>query len=226
MIRALLFDFDGLIIDTETPDYVTWRQVYQEHGADLPLETWADAIGRRVADLFDPISHLESLIGRRVDRQAIQERQRALSDALIAQQPILPGVLEAITTARRLGLKLAVASSSDYAWVGGHLTRLGLIGHFDAICTADDVVHAKPAPDLFLAALAALDVPADQAVVLEDSPNGITAANRAGIFVVAIPNQTTARLKLDHANLILSSLAELPLERLLERIATRQDGGQ
>jgi HAD superfamily hydrolase (TIGR01509 family) len=223
-IRALIFDFDGLILDTETPDYVTWRQVYQAHGVDLPLETWGQAIGQSAAETFDPVEHLESLLGHRVDREQVARRQRELSDVLVAGQPIMPGVENVIASARQTDLKLAVASSSDYAWVGGHLTRLGLGGSFDAICTREQVARSKPAPDLFLAALDALGVAADEAVVFEDSPNGVTAANRAGIFVIAIPNQTTARLGLHHADMILSSLAELPFERLLERVRASRDG--
>lgn len=218
MIRALVFDFDGLIIDSETPDYVTWRQIYQEHGTDLPLAFWSGMIGRAIKHVFDPLTHLEGLIGRSVDREVVFRRKRSLEDALLLKQPILPGVETMIDCAKRAGLKLAVASSADFQWVSGHLTRLGLIHHFDAIRTVDDVAHAKPEPDLYHAVLSALDVTAPEVVAFEDSPNGVTAANRAGIFVVAVPGPLTAPLPLDHADLVVKSLAELPLDRLLEHV--------
>lgn len=218
MIRALILDFDGLIIDTETTDYQAWREVYQAHGCDLPLSLWAIAVGRGFSEEFEPFNYLESQIGRAVDRAALGEQRRRRDQELVALQPVLPGVVEMLKDARRMGLKTAVASSSSFEWVGGHLMRLGLIHYFDAIRTSDDVMHTKPAPDLFLAALEALGVEADEAVVFEDSPNGITAAKRAGIYVVAVPNDLTSQLALDHADMRLNSLEELTLEVLLARI--------
>ena len=133
---------------------------------------------------------------------------------------ILPGVLETIHAAKRLGLKLAIASSSQHAWVDTHTKRLGIFDHFDAVICSDDVGigRTKPNPDLFLLALNQLQVQKDAAVVFEDSPNGVLAANRAGIFVVAVPNPVTALLVIEGANLIMSTLSELPLVKLLDKV--------
>ena len=221
-MQALIFDFDGLILDTEVPDFQSWQEVYREHGCELPLQTWASIVGGTAASNFDPYDYLEELFGGPVDRQAIWIKRRKRDVELIAQQPILPGVEDYLAEAKRLGLKLAIASSSPESWVRGHLTRLGLVANFDTICTADDVEHTKPAPDLFLAALANLNVPANQAIVFEDSPNGVLAANRAGIYCVAVPNPLTAQLSLDHADLVLNSLADLTLEALLTKIESEK----
>lgn len=214
-IRALIFDFDGTILETEGPDYESWREVYAQHGVSLPVEVWAVAIGGAVG-VFDAYAWLEQQAGQPVDRAAIQSMRRARYDELVAGQTVLPGVEAYVRRARALGLKLAIASSSPHSWVDTHLTNLGLYASFDAICCADDVPLAKPSPDLFWAALAALQVDASEAIVIEDSPNGVTAARAAGIYCVVVPHPLTAQLPLDHANLRLDSLADLSLDDLLQ----------
>ena len=123
--------------------------------------------------------------------------------------------------AQRLGLRLAVASSSSRAWVGGHLERLGLLDRFACVHCRDGVDRAKPDPALYLTVLRTLGVRLEQAIAFEDSPNGITAAKRAGLFCVAVPNQLTAQLALDHADLRVGCLADLPLDDLLAQVERR-----
>jgi HAD superfamily hydrolase (TIGR01509 family) len=132
----------------------------------------------------------------------------------------LPGVKEYLEEAKRLGLKLAIASSSHHAWVDDHAKRIGVFDYFDHVIAADDVGpgRTKPNPDLFLTALSRLKVPKEAAIVFEDSPNGVQAANRAGIFVVAVPNSVTSTLTLDGANLIVKSLSEMSLSQLLDKV--------
>jgi HAD superfamily hydrolase (TIGR01509 family) len=217
MIRAVIMDFDGLILDTEGPAFQAWQEIYGEYGVSLPLSAWAVWVGGSVG-LFDPCEYLESQLGRKVDREEIRNRERQREDELIAAQPLLPGVEGYVADARRLGLRLGVASSSDRAWVLGHLSRFGMEASFDAIVCADDVERAKPDPGLYLSALRALDVSADEALALEDSPNGITAAQAAGIFCVVIPNPLTRQLSTAAADLRLDTLADTPLEELLLRV--------
>lgn len=217
MIRALIFDFDGLILDTETTDLQAWREIYLEYGCTLPLSAWATGVGGS-PDLFDPCQYLESQLGRPVDREAIRAKKRRREAELVETQPVLPGVREYITDAERLGLKLGVASSSSRSWVMGHLSRLGLLTYFHCIQCADDVKRAKPDPDLYLSVLDRLGFQANQAIAFEDSPNGILAAKRAGLFCVAVPNPVTRQLSLQQADLQLTSLAELPLEKLLLKV--------
>ncbi|MEJ2262325.1 MAG: HAD-IA family hydrolase [Anaerolineales bacterium] len=216
MIRALIFDFDGLILDTEGPIYQSWQELFQEHDCVLPFETWAKIIGVPAGTL-DPFTFLEEQLGHAVDRAALAPKRRAREDELNARQSLLPGVEAYIAEAERLELGLGVASSSSCKWVTGHLARLGLLSHFDCVRGSDDVERAKPDPDLYLSVLECLNVDAYQAIALEDSPNGILAAKRAGLFCVAVPNQITRELPLDHADLYLNSLADLPLEELLRK---------
>ena len=217
MIRALIFDFDGLILDTEVPEFHAWQEIYQHHSCLLPLTTWAMCIGTS-SDAFDPYAYLETLLGRTVERQAIRAQWRQRRDALLATQTVLPGVQEYLVDAARLGLQLGVASSSSRAWVTGHLARLGLLTHFTSIQCADDVQAAKPNPASYQAVLKSLNVPPAQALALEDSPHGILAAKRAGLWCVAVPNALTRHLPLDQADAQLSSLADMPLAQLLATI--------
>ena len=220
MIQALIFDFDGLIVDTELSAYQTWQDIYKEHDCSLPFETWAACIGG-ATHLFDPCEYLEAQIGRPVPREELRLRRRQKHVAIVEAQLPLPGVEEYIQGAKRLGLKVGAASSSRHEWVDGHLSRLGLLEHFDCIKCSDDVKHAKPDPELYLAVLDALRVQGNEAIALEDSPNGVRAAQRAGIFCVAVPNPVTRQLSLEHADLRLASLEEMPLEQLLIEVEKR-----
>lgn len=215
MIEALIFDFDGLIIDTETPDYLSWQETYQEHGADLDFAVWSQYIGGATTRL-DPLAYLETLIGRSIDRDAVKAQYRARVRGRIHAQPILPGVQEYIAQAKHLGVRVALASSSSHEWVEGNLSRLGLLDEFECLKCSDDVSQVKPDPELYRAVLCHLEVPSHRGIALEDSPNGVRAAKGAGLFCVAVPNPLTVRLPLDHADLRVESLADLPLTLLLE----------
>jgi HAD superfamily hydrolase (TIGR01509 family) len=202
------------VLDTETPIYLSYQEIYRSLGVELSLERWAQGVGTTDAS-YDPLDDLEILLHGGVDRDSLQARQRQREAELIAVQPVRPGVVDYLQAARRLGLKIGMASSSSCAWITGHLTRLGLLAYFDCVQGRDDVRQSKPDPELYLSALQKLGVSNTQAIVFEDSPNGILAARRARLFCVAVPNPVTRRLPLDGANLRLESLADLPLEQLL-----------
>ncbi len=219
MIQAIIFDFDGLILDTEVPEFQSWQEIYQAHGCTLTLEKWAECLG--ASYVFDPCALLAQQFGRPVDRAEIRAKHRARFEELMAHQSILPGVERYIHAAKRLELKLGIASSSSRSWVTGYLDQFGLRDCFDSIKCSDDVERTKPDPALYLLSLQALQVQAHEAIVLEDSPNGVLAAKRAGVFCVAVPNALTGQLSLDHADLLLPSLTELSLEDLLSQVNSR-----
>lgn len=216
-IRALVFDFDGLILDTEGPVYEAWREVYAEHGEELPIAFWQTIIGRG-SNWFDPLADLERRLGRSLDRDRIRGARQARVKELVGALPILPGVVQWIEAAERLGLKLGVASSSSRAWVVGHLERLGLERHWDCVRCRDDVARAKPDPDLYLAVAAELGVAPAEAIAIEDSPNGCLAAKAAGLYCVAVPNRMTAGLDFAAADVRLASLAQVTLPDFLAGI--------
>ena len=220
-IKALLFDFDGLILETEGPIYQSWRELYQYYGMELPLAEFAKTIGVP-ENTFDLLGRLEEQLGRSLQRDEIAARRRQRELDLIHAQASMPGVLETLHSARRLGLKLAVVSSSSRSWVAGHLARLGLLDLFDQVVTREAAPRAKPDPGLYRAALRLLAASSDQAVAFEDSPSGIRAAKGAGIYCVAVPNGLTRGLPLDEADLRLESLAGLSLEALLPAIESQR----
>lgn len=215
MIRALIFDFDGLILDTEVPEYRAWQTLYAAHNCELPLEDWSVCVGAS-ADAFDAVDYLENLLGTTVDRAALRAEHKKHQTTYILEETVRPGILDTINAARERHLKLAIASSSPRHWIEGHLERLGLQGRFDAIVCADDVEHVKPDPAVYQGALAALDIAPSEAIAFEDSVNGARAAKQAGIFCVVIPNDVTRNFHFDgHADRMLDSLADVSLDELL-----------
>lgn len=220
MIRVLIFDFDGLILETEEPIFLAWQEIYNEFGCQLSMESWSSTIGTSDFEL-EPLAELERQYGAPIDRDVVLARHHAREAQFIQEKTVLPGVCQYLEDARHLGLKLAVASSSDRAWVAGHLNNHGLLAYFDTIKTSDDVQRTKPDPDLFMAVLKELNLMPDQALVLEDSPHGVKAAQRAGIFAVVVPNVMTRDLEFEQPHLRLNSLEEMDLETLLANLNGR-----
>jgi HAD superfamily hydrolase (TIGR01509 family) len=220
-IKGLIFDFDGLIVDTEESIFQSWQELYKSYGYDIPVQKWIKIIGTAEA-IFDPADELDRLVGSRLDWKTIEPARQRREMDLINGLPPLPGVPEILSDAKLIGLKVGLASSSTCAWVTMHLKRLGLLEYFDCLLARDDVNRTKPDPELFQSALVALELLPEQAVVFEDSPNGVLAARRAGIFSVAVPGRLTRELPLDDANLRLNSLSDLPLRDLLILVEERQ----
>ncbi len=219
MISALLFDFDGLVLDTEGPSYRAWVEVYERHGHDLSLDVWSAAIG--TINGFDPLTHLQGL-GVSLDEQA-QEARRQRDLELCDIEEMRPGVVELLDEADRRGLATAIVSSSSDWWIERHLEPRGLLDRFDVmICANGDEERAKPRPTLYLEALDRLAVPAAEAVAFEDSPNGAKAAKAARIFCIAVPNEVTGTLDLSVADRVVASLADVDLDRLGEDLQARR----
>lgn len=217
-MKAIIFDFDGLMLDSESPAFHAWAGIYRDHGVELRLERWVECVGASYAR-FDPFEHLLELVGRSkgaaLDRlQLFAEKERRKIEAC-SRLPLMPGVEDVMASARARGLKLAVASSSAAEWVKGHLQRLGCLQEFDAIRTRDDVLRVKPFPDLYLAVATALSLPVSQCVVFEDSLNGVRAAKSAGMRCFAVPNFVTSGLDFREADGVLSSLVEADLDAIL-----------
>ena len=218
MIRAIILDFDGLILDTEVPIFQSWQELYQSYGGLLTFESWSTIIGT-VSNEYDHFESLEEQIGRPVDRASLSPRRRNRELELIAHQPSRPGVESLLKEARQLGIKIGLASSSPCAWVVGHLKRLGLVDYFDCLKARDDVSQVKPHPELYLSVLQELGVLADEALVIEDSPIGVTAAKRAGLYCIAVPNDLTRQMALDHADRQLPTLEGISLQDLIAEAA-------
>ncbi len=218
-IKALLFDFDGLLLDTETPSFTAWVDLYREQGVELRLEDYVTCVGTHGSS-FDAVANLERLTGKSQDRDALVRRHRESAIARVAGLAPLPGVVSLLEAARERGLRCAVASSSPRDWVEGNLSRLGLLDRFAAVLCRGDVERVKPAPDLFLEACRRLGAAPAEAVVFEDSLNGVKAAKAAGIFCVAVPNAVTGGLSFDEADLLVLSLEGLTLKDIEKAVKT------
>ena len=215
-IRAVVFDFDGLILETEEPLYVAYRELWARHELDLTLEEWAECIG--TIDGFDPIGELQRRTGRSIDEAVARRQVSARSRALIDDAEILPGVLDWVTEAEAAGLGVAIASSSPREWIFEHLERHGHLERFPIVCCYDDVGVAKPEPDAYIEACRRLQVAPVDAVAIEDSAHGVAAAKAAGLRCVAVPTAMTRHLDFSPADLVVESLAHVRLADVMSTL--------
>lgn len=214
-MKALIFDFDGLVLDTETPEVEVWSEIFREHGVAFPDSLWIDLLGRGAEQVTEfPPQALARLLGRAIDEEAVAEdclrRRLAIMDGL----PLRAGVPELLEEARAQGIPTALCSSSRRPWIERHLVPRGLLDRFRPQVTAELAPRAKPFPDLYLETLRQLGLDAKDAVALEDSPNGVAAARAAGIFTVAVPAPVSRSLDFRAANHRIDSLEGVTLSHL------------
>lgn len=214
MIRALVFDFDGLILDSETPIIDAWVQVHARAGLTCVRQEALNLIGE-----VDHEYDLWKAFGAEADRHALKQEHRLLTRAIMEKQTLLPGVRDRLDEARQLGLTLAIASNSSHRWIDLHLPRLGLVDYFPTIRCRDDVARGKPEPDVYLAVLTALGLKGPEAIAFEDSNAGSLAAKRAGLRCVAVPNDCTRLHDFSQADLLVASLADVSLSALITQWA-------
>lgn len=212
MIRALIFDFDGLILDTETPLIDAYADVHAAHGVAFDRTAFLRSVGH--ADYaFDPWHGFSP----HADRAALEVERRARKDARMLAQQVLPGVQALLDAGRAAGLRIGLASNSSHEWVEPHLQRLGLHDRFEFFACRGDAPSPKPEPDLYKLVLNRFGLRGAEAIAFEDSQTGVQAAKRAHAWVVAVPNASTAHHDFDKADLRVRSLAEVSLDALLAK---------
>ncbi|MCU0793161.1 MAG: HAD-IA family hydrolase [Opitutaceae bacterium] len=206
-LQGLIFDFDGLLVDTESAILSAWQTLHTEDGMTADPAVMHAIVGHVDvdADLWRayPLSH---------DRAALDVRLQTLARRLCREAPLRPGVQELLDAAAAAGLRCAVASNSTHPHVDGHLSVRGLRDRFTAVVCREDVPRGKPAPDVYLAALRALDLPPEDVIAFEDSMPGHEAAAAAGLRVAVVPNPTTVRDPFPHATWRYASLADFTRE--------------
>jgi len=210
---ALIFDFDGLLVDTESTALLAWREQFDVHELAFPLEVWHRYIGSQGSQ--QAMVEQLRLGGKQVADLELLGEWRERHNRIVSSVPLRAGVEAFLDDAAAAGARFAVASSATRDWLDLQLGRLGIRDRFAVVCARDNG-RVKPAPDIYLAAIASLGVEAADAIAFEDSPNGIAAAKAAGLYCVAVPNPVTAELPLGHADLRVESFTEISYAELVD----------
>lgn len=219
--RAVVFDFDGVILETEEPEYLAWREIWECHGQALALETWADCIGTYQDDAtFHPFHDLVRRSGLNLDEADLRARVHDRIAELLGGAGPQEGVVEWVNEARCSDMGVAIASSSPRSWVERHLARLGLAGLFQVLACSDDCGAVKPDPASYLLACERLGVAPSEALAVEDSRNGLMAAKAAGLECVVVPTKMTMHMDFTGADLVVPSLRATSLSRVAKLIAS------
>jgi putative hydrolase of the HAD superfamily len=212
-LQAVLFDFDGVILDTEWPIYQTWKELLADFQVELPLLEWTRCLGTS-SDAFDPIAYLRQHTDQPVNPHQLLKNHRLRTEALIAQESLQPGVIQLLTASQSKGIKTAIVSSSPAGWVLPLLRKYRIDSMFDAYTFGNEVPIVKPDPIIYKTTLDKLGVSADQAIALEDSPNGIISARNAHIYTIGVSTRINQFLNISAANRIVSSLLEVSLDNI------------
>ncbi len=219
---ALVFDFDGTLVDTETAEYESVRQVWADQGHHYELTRWTPWVGGAVEVPW--LDELEAVLGEPIDRLNLRKQARAYNREMLSLVQPRPGVVRLLAEADEAGIPLAIASNAPADWVEGHLKRLGLLRHFEphgAVVTVDRVNRPKPHPEAYLTAVAKLGATPDRSVAFEDSATGLAAASAAGLYTVAVPGPMSSGHDLDGADHRPGSLADISLADLAAGLARR-----
>ncbi|AOZ93808.1 HAD family hydrolase [Paenibacillus crassostreae] len=221
MIKALIFDLDGTIIDTETAWFVSFRQAYEKYGVNLTLDLYSQCIGTNLNN-FDPYEYLITEMKLPIDRKQFRQSIKLRYSQLMEKEKVRLGILEYLEAARTSGIKIGLASSSSREWVDKYLDQLGIRHYFECIRTSDDVENVKPDPELYLQTLECLGVKAEEAIAIEDSPNGSLAAAAAGMHCIVTPNEITKSLEFDPAFYRVDNLIDIDFGILISELFTKK----
>jgi HAD superfamily hydrolase (TIGR01509 family) len=214
-VAAVIFDFDGLLMDTETTALASWQWVWRQHGLELDVSAFFAEHGGDITE--ERYARLATAVGPGFSRAVSHARRIAYRDGLHEELGLSGGIRDWLDDARTLALRLAVASSSPAAWVQGHLSRVGMLSWFEVLACGDEVALAKPDPAVYKLALRRLGVAPERGVAVEDTPHGVAAARAAGLRCIAIPNPHANPDRFGAADVVLRSAAEASLSEVLER---------
>lgn len=212
---AVIFDVDGVLIDSYQPHFRSWQQLFAEMDIEFSEDTFRSTFGRTNRDIFETLYDGE-LSDERI--RELGDRKEALYREQIRQDfPAMPGAVELLEALAGKGYKLAVGSSGPPANIALTLEKMNWQQRIDAQVTADDVERGKPDPQVFQIAAQRLGVSPERCAVVEDAPQGIEAANRAGMTSIGLTG-TVDRARLTAADLVVERLDELSPQRIAELI--------
>lgn len=219
LIKGIIFDFDGLICDTEIAEVEAWQQAYAQYSLVFSIEEYINNVGAVFSDQISQTHKLPGieLIDIETADKVLKEFNR-LFNIYANLQPLMPGIKSLLEQSNSLNLEIGLASSSPWAWVINHLDRLKIKDYFNCILTREKVKRTKPDPEIFIQTLECMRLKPDEVIVLEDSENGVIAANKAGLYTVAVPNSVTRTFSFEKADLILNSLENKTIEWFKNKI--------
>ncbi|WP_028402775.1 HAD family hydrolase [Ectobacillus panaciterrae] len=215
MIKGIIFDFDGLVVDTETIWFQAFQEAVHRYGMNLTLEQFARVIGTHDAELY---SLIERSITKPATLEQIKKEAHELFHLKMGEPVLRDGVKEYLEAATALGLHIGLASSSSRNWIEGYLNKLGIIDYFQVIKTKEDVKYVKPDPELYIQAHTALGIEPHESIAFEDSLNGLIAARKAGLHCVIVPNSVTMNLPFEDFSHRISSMSESKLEDVMQKV--------
>lgn len=205
---GLIFDFDGVMVDTEWAIFQSWVRLFEREGQRITIADYSPCLGAGYSR-WNPADYLEQLTGKQYDWALEDTRRKAQIDAELAARGLMPGARELMDWCHAQGIGMTVASSSSRRWVEGWLRRLNIYDEFAGVFTRTDGYPVKPDPALFLAAQSCLGLPKEDCLIIEDSENGTVAAQNAGIPCAAVPCRMTQHMDFSRAVRRFASLAEL-----------------
>ena len=208
---AIIFDFDGTLIDTESPDFRGCELLFAEHGLTLDVKIWAEKIVGHTTGYDDLFASILTTSQNGLTADSLRKRLKELWATTFTQVELMPGVDRLIPQLSNAGFPLAIATASDKAWVNRWLGQHSLLSYFHAIATRDDVEHNKPAPDVYLFAASQLGVKPERCLVFEDSVAGMQSAKAAGMTVIAVPSPVTKSLNFSRADGLVDGLTQVTI---------------
>lgn len=212
MIKAIIFDFDGLIVDTESVWFEAYKEVLLQYEVELTLQKFSEVIGTTDEVLYE---YINSNAKVPIDREKIEQLVKEIVKQKLFKPVLRENVEDYLKSAKNAGLLIGLASSSSREWVESFLKKLNIFDYFSVIKTSEDVSKVKPDPELYLKAIEELGVEVNEAIAFEDSLNGLIAARKAGLKCVIVPNSVTTHLEFENYSLRLSSMAEKTLDDVI-----------
>ncbi|SNQ49744.1 putative phosphatase [Frankia canadensis] len=215
-LQAVIFDFDGVLMDTETTLLQSWASEWAAWGLEIDPDSFFANHGGDITE--ERFTKLANAVGPRFNAEISNKRRLTLRKTLNADLGLNAGIREWLAEASDLGLRLAVASSSPRAWLVEHLGRVDVLDKFEVLACGDEVDLPKPSRTIYQLCLRRLGISAAAAIAIEDTPHGVRSAQAAGLRCIAIPNPYVDVSSVAHADLVMRSAVDRPLTRALELV--------
>lgn len=214
-MKAIIFDMDGVLINTEPLHYECWKQTMADEGVDMTYDVYKQCIGSTIGYLLEL---LRNAYGDISDDETLRARMFAKKEAIVQRDgfPPIAGVKEAVRRFHEEGFRLEVASSSAGYYIGRVLDALEIRQYFECYTSGEEVEHPKPAPDTFVRAMEKLNLKPEDCLIVEDSTNGGKAAAAAGAKCVWFHNPDSGDQQIPHAALTITSWSQENVAKIIE----------